>query len=192
MTSLGINMINTIKCLEYVTTKYGTAENADVVFGIEILNEPIFWAPNDFGITKTWVAAAYNAITAAATNTNLQIITHDSFMGLQNWYDLGSAINGNLPSSQFAIDVHLYQNQSPDDNNLDVNGHIQEACSWGNTVKSSVLPWYAGEFSAATNVCVNPDGSSFGDNGTQECTVPGCQCTDTVSIDQWSPALKNT
>ena len=194
MSSLGKNMQQTIDILLNVTAKYGSLDYADVIMGIEIVNEPINWGPNNFQITKTWAATAYNAMMAVATNPNLQIITHDSFMGQQNWWDLGSAINGNLPagSPNFALDLHLYQNMVPSDSSLNVIQHIQQACAWGNAAPNALLPYYVGEFSAATNVCVNPDGTSFGNDGSVSCTVPGCQCTDTVSIDQWSQALKDT
>jgi len=188
---IGPPMQHNLEILEQVATKYGSSSYADVVFGIEIVNEPICWGPQDFGTTKNWAAAAYNAVVSVATNTNLQVITHDSFMGPQNWCDLGSAINSNLPSSQFAVDVHLYQNMVSGDNSMNVSQHIAKACNWGNAVQSSLLPWYVGEFSAATNICVNPDGSSFGDDGSQHCTQDGCQCTSSVSIDHWGAPMKN-
>jgi len=189
---LGTNMMWNIQILQELGTKYGSSSYADVVFGIEIVNEPICWAPQDFTTTKNWAAVAYNAIMEVATNPNLQVITHDSFMGPQNWWDLASAINSNLPSPQFYVDVHLYQNQVASDDSLTVPQHISKACNWGDAVQPNAqLPWYVGEYSAAANICVNPDGTSFGDDGSQSCTQTGCQCASSVSIDKWGPPMIN-
>ncbi|EME44039.1 glycoside hydrolase family 5 protein [Dothistroma septosporum NZE10] len=190
-TYLGDSMLNNINVLKQVVTKYGSTQYADVVYAIEIANEPISWGANNIDVTKNWASVAYSAMKSVATNPDVQILMHDGFMGPQDWYDLASAINSNSASPQFALDVHLYQNQVASDSSLNMTQHIQNACNWGNTAKNSLLPVYVGEFSAAVNICVNPDGSNFGDDGTQSCTVTGCQCTSTVSIDQWSPALKN-
>ena len=193
---VGTNMQENIKTLQYVATKYGSLAYSDVVYAIEISNEPICWGGSDFSVTKNWAATAYNAVMANVNNPSIQVIMHDSFMGPQNWYDLASSINGALAPAppQFTLDLHLYQNMVSDDNTLNVSGHIAKACNWGNCANSPVLPIYVGEFSAATNVCVNPDGTSFGvgADGSQSCTVPGCQCTNTVSIDRWSDVMKQT
>ena len=45
---LGPNMYQNIQVLQQVAAKYGSMDYADVVFGIEIVNEPINWAPNNF------------------------------------------------------------------------------------------------------------------------------------------------
>ena len=189
--TLGSNMYNNIAILKQVGLKYGSLAYADVVYAIEVTNEPISWGNQNINVTKNWAASAYNAIKSVATNPNLRVITHDSFVGPQGWYDLASAVNGNATTPQFGIDIHLYQNMVASDSSLDMTQHIQKACDWGNIAKTSLMPVYVGEFSAAVNVCVNPDGSSFGNDGTKNCTVTGCQCTDKVPISQWSPALKN-
>ena len=47
------------------------------------------------------------------------------------------------------------------------------------------MPTYVGEWSAATNICVNPDGSTTA--GTS-CSVSGCQC-QSADFDDWNDAM---
>ena len=65
--------------------------------------------------------------------------------------------------------------------------HIAEACGWGQNLKTAndLMPTYVGEWSAATNVCVNPDGSTTG--GTS-CSVAGCQC-QSADFDEWNDGM---
>jgi glucan 1,3-beta-glucosidase len=148
-----------------------------------LVNEPICCCNNVFNNTQSWAKDAYTAVKAAAANPNLAIIMHDAFRGPLAWTDLAKS----LSSSQFAIDTHLYQLFTDSDNALTQAEHITEACSWATTLAATnkVMPIFVGEWSAATNICVNPNGSTTA--GTS-CSVTGCQC-QTADFSTWNDAL---
>ena len=187
----GDNMAQTTAVLVQVAQKYGSQAYADVVFGIELTNEPISWNQNKFSTTQTWAQDAHRQVKAASTNQNLNIIMHDGFMGPSSWTSVGKTLNGQskLAQSKFWIDVHLYQNQVASDSTLTQAQHIAKACNWSTTEllpASSNLPVIVGEFSAATNICANPDGSTVAGS---VCTVSGCQCANNVPIAEWNAPL---
>lgn len=185
------NLQLSISVLETMAAKYGSKDYADVVFAIELVNEPISWNQNNFTTTKIWAQDAYTTVKSKATNPDLMVIMHDGFMGPSNWQKVGSAVNGNatLANAKFAIDVHLYQNQVASDSLLTQAQHIAKACNWTQSEllpNSSTLPVFAGEFSAQTNICANPDGSTVAGS---VCTVSGCQCSTNVPIASWKTPL---
>ncbi|KAF2722131.1 glycoside hydrolase family 5 protein [Polychaeton citri CBS 116435] len=187
------NLQLSIKVLEKMAAKYGSLEYADVVFGLELVNEPISWEENDFGTTKQWAEEAYAAVEKAAANKHLQIMMHDGFMGPDEWVHIGESVNVKASKDQarFVVDTHLYQNQMPDDSKLTQEEHIEKACNWtkSNLLPGSAnLPVYVGEFSAATDICANPDGSTVA--GTT-CWIDGCQCANNVPIEDWQQPLKD-
>lgn len=185
------NLNLSISVLETIATKYGSEKYADVVFGIEMINEPISWDQNNFATTKSWAQQAYKAIKSVATNPELVVVMHDGFMGPSNWEQVGSAINGNssLEDSKFWIDVHLYQNQVASDSLLTQQQHIQKACNWSSTEllpSLSNLPVIVGEFTPATNICANPDGTTVAGD---VCSESGCQCSCNVPLQYWNKPL---
>lgn len=185
------NMAQSISILETIAKKYGAQEYADVVFGIQLVNEPISWDQNNIDMTKEWAQKAYTAVKSASTNQDLAVIMHDSFVGPSDWEEVGSAVNGDasLSDAKFWIDTHLYQNQVAADSNLTQEQHIEKACNWQSTEllpSSSNLPVIVGEFSAATNICANPDGTTIAGN---VCWVDGCQCSANVPIEYWNQPL---
>lgn len=187
------NLNKSITILETMAKKYGAMEYADVVFGIEMVNEPISWGSNNFNTTQQWAQEAYNAIKAVATNDDLMVIMHDSFQNPTEWVEISNAINGNssLAESKFWIDTHLYQNQVASDSLLTQDQHVEKACNWSSTAllpASSNLPVIVGEFSAATNICANPDGSTVAGS---VCYISGCQCSANVPIQYWNEPLIN-
>lgn len=189
----GDNMDVSISVLETMAAKYGSMDYSDVVFGLELTNEPISWDENDFATTKQWAQDAYAAVVAKAENPDLNIIMHDGFMGPDNWEAVGSAVNGDssLADSRFWIDTHLYQNQVASDSTLTQEEHIEKACNWSTTelLPASVnLPVIVGEFSAQTNICANPDGSTLAGS---VCYIDGCQCSSNVDIEYWNEPLIN-
>ncbi|KAH9842280.1 glycoside hydrolase family 5 protein [Teratosphaeria destructans] len=189
------NLQTSISVLETMAAKYGAASYADVVFALEMVNEPISWGANTFATTQTWAARAYAAITAQAANPTLTIIMHDAFQGPANWTALSTHLNRNpllhinASAPTFAIDTHLYQNQDSSSSSaaLTQPQHIAEACAWSTTALSPDLPIYVGEFSAQTNVCANPDNSTSA--GTS-CNVAGCQCSADLEVREWGVPLK--
>ena len=185
------NLNKSITILETMAKKYGSKEYADVVYGLELVNEPISWDENNFDTTKEWAQQAYKAVRSAATNENLMIIMHDGFMGPSQWEDVGEAVNGNasIAAAKFAIDTHLYQNQVDSDKTLTQADHITKACGWTQSQllpPLSPLPVYVGEFSAATDICAYTNGTTVG--GTV-CTEDKCQCSADVPIQYWNKPL---
>ncbi|KAH0341117.1 glycoside hydrolase, partial [Aureobasidium melanogenum] len=185
------NMEQSISILETIAKKYGAQEYADVVFGIQLVNEPISWDQNNIDTTKEWAQKAYTAVKSASTNQDLAVIMHDGFMGPSDWEEVGSAVNGDasLSDAKFWIDVHLYQNQVAADSLLTQDQHVEKACNWSSSEllpSSSKLPVIVGEFSAATNICANPDGSTVAGN---VCWIDGCQCSANVDIENWNQPL---
>ncbi|TKA24097.1 hypothetical protein B0A50_06837 [Salinomyces thailandicus] len=188
----GDNMDKTISVLETMAQKYGAQEYADVVWGLELVNEPLGWSPNNFTLSQIWSQKAYAAVKAKATNPDLTIFMHDSFQKPEYWTDTVNEVNGNdatFDTSRFALDTHLYQNQVESDSELDQSQHIAKACEWANTDllgRESSVPVVVGEFSAATNICANPDGTTV---AGFTCTDSGCQCASNVWIEDWEAPL---
>ena len=208
----GRNLQLSIRVLETIAEKYGSLEFADVVYGIEFVNEPDTSDGNRLSTTQSWACAAYDAVKRKATNPNLYGIMHDAWVGAENWMSVAEScnaasspnasintLNGTTASSDahFALDLHLYQNQSPDDSTLDLAGHISKTCGYSTTqflpsATASQLPLFIGEFSAQLNLCANPDGSTLG-GGT--CTQSDCQCNtqplNANATDNGHVALRN-
>ncbi|KAG9239396.1 putative glucan 1,3-beta-glucosidase [Amylocarpus encephaloides] len=180
------NLEHSISVLQTMATKYGAMEYADVVVGLELVNEPISYGNNKFSTTQDWTKDAYAAVSAAAANKNMKIIMHDGFQGAGKWTDVASTLNKG-GARNFGVDSHLYQVFNDEDNKLDQKGHISKACSWSRNLKSAndQFPVYVGEWSAATNICVNPDGSTTA--GTS-CGKEGCQC-QSEDFDKWNEKM---
>lgn len=188
----GTNMDQSTAVLVQMAKKYGSTAYADVVFGIELTNEPISWGANTLAKTQTWTKTAYAAVRAAASNKNLNIIMHDGFEGPSSWTSIGTALNGQstLKDSDFWVDTHLYQLYTDAYNLLDQSEHIANACAWKSSEllpSSSNLPVIVGEWSVITNVCVNTDGTTTA--GTS-CSTSGCQCVASTSIEDWNAPIK--
>lgn len=187
----GDNLQITTDVLVKVAKKYGQLKWADTVFAIEMTNEPISWGANKFSTTQSWSQTTYAAMKKVAANQDLRIIMHDGFMGPSSWTSVGSALNGNKKkkNSKFWIDVHMYQNQVASDSTLTQEQHIEKACNYATTEflpSSSNLPVVVGEWTGATNICANPDGSTTA--GTS-CSVAGCQCSANTWVGQWNAPL---
>lgn len=178
------NMPRIMKTVALMAGQFGRAEWSDVVTDFEIINEPSPWGGQDVNAIWQYYTNAYNLAKSVATNPSLRIVIHDAFLDLDHW----SYLNGPPAWGAMAIDTHPYQVFGDADLALDVDGHVRKSCDWVSSYSAmqSKMPVYAGEWSAAINVCVNPDGSSAA--GTS-CSTTGCQCaTDAPST--WSPVLR--
>ena len=179
----GDNLQKSISVLTTMATKYGTDEYKDVVMGIEIVNEPATAGNNSIDTTVQFAKDAYAAIRNASANPDLIVITHDAWEGptYSGWTNAAQSL-GN--KGTFGIDQHLYQLYTDSDNSLDQAGHIQKACGWANDLSTAnaLMPAFVGEWSAATNICVNPDDTTTA--GTS-CSVDGCQC-QSADMSQWN------
>lgn len=204
----GNNLNRSISVLTTMAKKYGAESYADVIAGIELVNEPISWGNNNFNVTKTWAVQAYHAVRNTATNKNLQIIMHDSFVSASSWFDANaqlnpksgtgnSTVNGTTSDFYgFALDTHLYQLYNDADNALNQQQHIAKACSYRtDNLQPAVdagMPIYVGEWTGTTNACINPDGSSVNGTSTKNhCKVAGCQCIVDTPTTSWSNSTRS-
>lgn len=169
------NLDKSIEVLKIMAAKYGSTSYADVVVGLQMVNEPVSWGNNDFDTTKEWTKKAYTAIEGVVENKELIVVMHDGFMGGLEWKDVAIELADGAEKKTFGIDEHLYQLFTPAYNGMNQAQHITAACGWAADLAASnaITPTYVGEWSAATNICVNPDGSTTA--GTS-CSTEGCQC----------------
>ena len=187
----GDNLDASTKILQMMVQRYGGQNDSDVVWGLEIVNEPTAGAPNNFATSQQWTTTTYSALQQTISQNNLnkdiKIITHDSFMGPTKFVSLLSDVKSPVTQNTLGVDQHNYQLYTDSDNALNQQAHISEACNWSQNLaqtKSSSMPVIVGEWSALTNICVNSDGSTKPSSG---CSTPG-QCT-TCATNTWSPAL---
>ena len=186
----GSNMATSLQVLEMMTKKYGTAQYANVVAGIEIVNEPISWGSNTLQKTQQFAIDAHDTLIPLATNENLNIVTHDGFeTAADNWMSVPSQLNVSDSNKNFHIDTHLYQLYNDAFNAMNQDQHIQAACGWAADLAAAnpTIPIFVGEWSANTNICIDGSGNTWAGNS---CSTSGCQCTASSNFDDWSDLLK--
>lgn len=180
----GNNLEQSVSVLATMAQKYGSTQYADTVIGLELVNEPLSDNGNTFDTTVQFAKDAYKAVRDVATNPNLMIVMHDAFRGPNAWTDTAASLG---PKGAFGIDTHIYQVFSDDDKKLDQASHISKACSKSSELSSSnaIAPTFVGEWSAATVICVYPDGTT---TAGSECNVDGCQCQGDP-IESWNEQM---
>jgi glucan 1,3-beta-glucosidase len=178
------NLARSTAVLQTMGKKYGSMDYADVVVGLEMVNEPISWGANNIEVTKVWARDTFNAVKSVVANPDLVIVMHDAFYSAPAWVDFANGLNANR---KFGIDTHLYQIFTDADNQMTQPQHIEKACNWANELgtANNAAPTYVGEFSAASNICVNPDGTT---TPGWSCSVDGCQC-QAGDWNMWGPEL---
>ena len=186
------NQAASLAILKTVATKYGTAAYAKTVIAIELVNEPISTSPNSPTLVADFAKSAYTTVRNAAANKDLMIVMHDAFEGPAAWT---SWANSEGSRGKAGIDTHMYQSLTSADNALTQPEHIAAACSRGIALSdvNQQAPFFIGEWSAATNVCFNPDGSSVAQlsssgAGGKKCTTEGCKCVSD-SASEWTSAV---
>ncbi|KAF2811704.1 glycoside hydrolase [Mytilinidion resinicola] len=186
------NLDRTITVLKKIAQKYGSNKYADVVSGIELLNEPTLWGKNELLITKEWTQQACEEVRDTIENKNLQIVVQDGFKGSATWVDVVKDVIEDLnedPSehhSDFAIDSHLYQLYKLKEMAMDQPQHIIQACNWRynfEAAQRSHIPVYVGEWSGATKICVDSNGTT---TAGETCDTDGCQCIATTPVEEWN------
>ncbi|KAK1092360.1 hypothetical protein LTR48_004487, partial [Friedmanniomyces endolithicus] len=143
------NLQLSIVVLQTIAAKYGAMQYADVVMGIELVNEPkIGSGANSLATTQAWAAQAYHAVRATAENKALYILHHDGFTGVQSWAAVGTELNSD---------------SAPSDEDQDQ--HIAKACAYPTTdfllpsnTSTASLPLFVGEFSAQISIPNTTDG----------------------------------
>ncbi|KAI6716346.1 glucan 1:3-beta-glucosidase I/II [Diplocarpon mali] len=178
------NLERSISVLRTMARKYGAMEYADVVVGLQLINEVISYGDNLLSVTEQWAQDAYRAVKAEVENQSLVVVMHDAFETAGSWTDIAKELNGESEVKTFGVDEHFYQIFTDTYNTFSQDQHVQAACSWASDLAAAnkIMPTYVGEWTALTNVCVNPDGSTIA--GT-ECTTEGCQCVS-APIEEWN------
>jgi glucan 1,3-beta-glucosidase len=183
------NLAASTAVLEIMAAKYGVESYADVVWGLELVNEPIVWDETSARAAQQWAIDTVQAMRTHVTNPDLKLVMHDAFLGAKAWQPVAAYYNFNAENENFVLDVHLYQNQGGDTEGFDQNQHIAYTCDYPNTQflsESAHLPVIVGEFSDQTNICVDSSGNITG--GTS-CSTPGCQCSAQLDPSQWNQYL---
>lgn len=126
-------------------------------------------------------------IASSNLNKDLEIITHDSFMGPTLFIPIAEKLVSPIDTPTFSVDQHNYQLYTDEEKALAQPEHITKACSWGSALQTTraAMPTYVGEWTPLTEICVRADGSTF---GGAECYDEGCQCT-TADSKEWGAPL---
>ncbi|KAG9850945.1 glycoside hydrolase family 5 protein, partial [Aureobasidium melanogenum] len=183
------NLAASTAVLELMAAKYGVEAYADVVYGLELANEPIVWDETSARSAQEWAVSTVQAMRTHITNPDLKLIMHDAFLGAKAWETVAEQFNFNADSMNFVLDVHLYQNQGGDTSNMNQDQHIATVCDYPNTQfvpASANLPVVVGEFSDQTNICVDASGNVTA--GTS-CSTDGCQCSAQLDPSEWNADL---
>lgn len=191
ITSNGEELELSLDVLQTIVTKYGTSDYADVVWGVELVNEPVVWDDDSFDEVTAWATSAFNALMDISENDDLKIIMHDAFVGASMWENVGVAINDNCTEPTFYLDLHLYQNQDASYDDMTQAEHIAATCAFNTTQflpSSTSLPIIVGEFSDQTNICVDANGTVTA--GTS-CNTTDCQCSADLDTSEWNGYLVN-
>ena len=125
-------------------------------------------------------------------NKALQILTHDSFMGIKKFIPYASKLASPINRPTFGVDQHNYQLYTDVDNSLDQPAHIKKACGWASdlAMTRSSMPTVVGEWSALTNICVDQSGQSYPFSsspvkaGTGFCTLDDSKSWNTRLLEQ--------
>jgi glucan 1,3-beta-glucosidase len=181
------NLAASTAVLELMAAKYGTSAWADVVWGLELVNEPIVWDETSARSAQSWAVDTVTKMRSHMTNHNLKLIMHDAFIGAKAWVPVAQYYNAE--QENFILDVHLYQNQGGATSAMTQDQHIATVCDYAKTQflpDSDQTPVLVGEFSDQTNICV--DSAGVVTAGTS-CSTPGCQCSAALDPSQWNSNL---
>ncbi|KAJ2713097.1 hypothetical protein H4R19_002424 [Coemansia spiralis] len=188
------NVDRTLDALRQMTQL--AVEWSDVVYGIQILNEPSRWK---------WPVAqilgfyneAYDLVRGMTDDVFFMV--HDTFLGPNDW---GQLVSANWTDA--LMDTHIYQMFDNYIITLSESAHIDMVATMAENVTRfdhSSIGVVVGEFSAATHDCtryVNGFGRGSRWDGTLEgvdhplCPLAPCTCTGDYGGDytQFSPSYK--
>jgi len=99
----------------------------------------------------------------------------DAFEPPDKWTSTALSLG---PRGSFGIDTHMYQTIVAADAKMSQNEHISAPCTRGAALQSAngKAPVYVGEWTATTNACINPDGTSKAQHSHGKCCTEGCVC----------------
>ncbi|KAI5967115.1 hypothetical protein KGF57_000544 [Candida theae] len=140
------NVQVTQEVLNTIVQKYGADEYADVVIGIELINEPLGPSLN-LDELKQYYQYGYNAL--RSTGSNVPVVIHDAFEAIGYWDDFSIGNN----AYNVVLDHHHYQVFSAGELERSIDQHISVACNWGWDAKKENYWTVTGEWSAALTDC---------------------------------------
>ncbi|KAL2432758.1 Glucan 1,3-beta-glucosidase [Exophiala dermatitidis] len=178
----------TLNVISQIAQKYGTAEYADVVVGIELLNEPYMAGlPGGRSATQGYYQSGFNIVRGAGP---IPVIIHDGFADPSQWngFLTGQGISGAI------VDHHEYQAFTNEFVAMSWQQHVDyvysHANEWAQGFDKFVI---CGEWSAAMTDCA-PAINGRGLGSRYDGSYPGSSyvgsCANIDSIDQWSSDLR--
>ncbi|KAJ2722906.1 hypothetical protein GGI07_002982 [Coemansia sp. Benny D115] len=174
-----INVDRTLDALSKMTQL--AVEWSDVVYGIQVLNEPSRWKWPVADILEFY-NEAYDLVRSMSTDTYFMI--HDTFLSPNDWPTL---VSGNWTHA--LMDTHIYQMFDEYMVSINETKHIDMVATMAENITKfdrSQFGVVVGEFSAATHDCTKYinglgrgsrwDGTLEGTHGTH-CPFETCTCT---------------
>lgn len=139
----------TYSVLGEISNKYSADEYADVVIGIELVNEPL--GPDlDYSMLLDYYNQGYGVVRDSG---DVPVIIHDAFFqGDYRWDDV---LNTEIDPSVWDVilDHHHYQIFSVGELERSIDDHVQFACSLGVTEGKEYHSTLCGEWTAALTDC---------------------------------------
>ncbi|EEB09777.1 glucan 1,3-beta-glucosidase I/II [Schizosaccharomyces japonicus yFS275] len=142
----GDTVARTYRVISTIIQKYTQSAYADVVIGIETLNEPLA-ANLDLAWLKQYDRDAYNQI--SSLSSTVATVFHDGYISLSDWNE------GLLDPSSYdlILDTHHYEVFSSGQCAMSFTDHLNSICNFGNSIASSPFLVVTGEWSAALDDC---------------------------------------
>ncbi|KAF9041809.1 exo-beta-1,3-glucanase [Hymenopellis radicata] len=126
-------------------------DRADVVSTIAPLNEPAGYRGSDvLSVTKQYWLDSYGNVRypyGSSRQSNNLVLVHDAFQPLSYWNDFGNGLDG------VAMDTHIYQMFSDEENARSNDEHISVACDKASSLSSFHLWTIVGEWTPAATDC---------------------------------------
>ncbi|KAL0264654.1 glucan exo-1,3-beta-glucosidase [Diplodia seriata] len=191
----------TAEVIRMIADKYAAPSYADVVVGIELLNEPLMAnLPGGRGATQSYYQTGFDAVRSVAGNDGgAMVVIQDGFANPPAWngFLAGSGVTGAV------VDHHEYQVFTNDLVAMSPQQHVDAVCgsaqAWGTGQDKWVV---VGEFTGAMTDCAPAlngygigaryDGTYSKKNadGSFTSSTPHGTCATINWIDQWSEQNK--
>jgi glucan 1,3-beta-glucosidase len=183
----GENEAQTLQVLRDIASKYGKPSHADVISGIELLNEPV--GPGlDVNKIKKFYRDGYNLV---RTFGNAPVVIHDAFLEGWKWNGILSPIDRN--AQRVIVDHHEYQVFDNGKVRLSSQQHRDLACERGKELMKTDKWAVVGEWSGAMTDCakwLNGFGTGSRYEGTFNGSPRAGSCVNKNDIGRWTPQMK--
>ncbi|KIY02226.1 uncharacterized protein Z520_02364 [Fonsecaea multimorphosa CBS 102226] len=186
----GDSISATLSVISQISQQYASSAYADVISGIELVNEPLMSAlPGGRGATQSYYESGFGVVRQTGQTA---VIIHDGFTNPSSW-------NGVLTgqgSGGAIVDHHEYQVFTDAEVALTPEQHVSyvytSASSWAQGQDKFVI---CGEWTAAMTDCA-PAINGYGIGARYDGTYPSSayvgSCANINFIDQWSDYNKSS